>query len=275
MSFLFFLFYLYSGDNFETLIGLDEKSAQAFRVKETMHQVAVRLSREVEQALVLEAPVSGISQDETGVTVKSTKGDWQAKYAIVAVLLPLSARINYSPWLPPTRDILTQDMPMGSVIKCLVAYDKPFWRGRGLNGITWSDGPPTAGVFDISPDDGRIGILAGFIEAHNAIHLTGHPMAERKKVMTDYMVSFFGPDAANPIDYEDQDWPADPWSRGCYGASMGPGVMTTVAKTIREPFGRIHWAGSETSSRWMGYIDGAMRSGERCADEVRARLQRS
>ena len=70
---------------------------------------------------------------------------------------------------------------MGSVIKCLVAYDKLFWRTRGLNGITWGDGPPTPGVFDISPDDEEIGILAGFIEADNAVHLTGRSMAERKK----------------------------------------------------------------------------------------------
>jgi len=113
MSLLYCLFYLRTGDNFETLIGLDEKSAQAFRVKETMHQVAVRLSKDVDQSLVLEAPVSEISQDETGVTVKSIKGDWRAKYAIVAVPLPLSARINYSPSLPPERDIPVQHMPDG------------------------------------------------------------------------------------------------------------------------------------------------------------------
>jgi len=41
---------------------------------------------------------------------------------------------------------------------------------------------------------------------------------------------------------------------------------------IRQPHGRIHWAGTETSTKWMGYIDGAIRSGERAAGEVLARL---
>jgi monoamine oxidase len=273
MSLLYFLFYLRSGDNFEALIGFDENSAQAFLVKETMHQLAVRVSKETEKALVLEAPVTEISQDEKGVTVKSAKGDWRASYAIVAVPLPLSVRISYRPALPPERDILAQRMPMGSVIKCLLAYEKPFWRTHGLNGVTWSDGPPTAGFFDISPTDGGIGVLGAFIEAHNAIHWTGAPMQERKKLMVDRAVSFFGPEAGNPIDYEDQDWPSEIWSRGCYGASMGPGVMTTVAKTIRQPCGRIHWAGTETSPRWMGYIDGAICSGERAAGEVQSRLK--
>ena len=37
---------------------------------------------------------------------------------------------------------------------------------------------------------------------------------------------------------------------------------------MREPIGRIHWAGTETSEKWMGYVDGAIRSGERAAAEV-------
>ncbi len=30
----------------------------------------------------------------------------------------------------------------------------------------------------------------------------------------------------------------------------------------------IHWAGTETATRWMGYMDGALESGERVAREV-------
>jgi monoamine oxidase len=56
---------------------------------------------------------------------------------------------------------------------------------------------------------------------------------------------------------------------------MGPGVMTTVGGVIRQPHGRIHWAGTETSAKWMGYADGAIRSGERAAQEVLANYQRS
>ena len=49
---------------------------------------------------------------------------------------------------------------------------------------------------------------------------------------------------------------------------MGPGVLTTCGETLAAPFGRIHWAGTETATRWAGYIDGAISSGERVADEV-------
>ena len=267
MSLLYFLFFLHSGDNFETLGGF-QNAAQAYLVKETMYQLAVKLRNELSNNIVLEAPVRQISQGESEVTVKSDKGEWHASRVVVAVPLPLSVRIAYDPPLHPHRDILAQHMPMGSVIKCYAAYTKPFWRDRALNGITWNDSPPTAGFFDVSPPEGSPAILAAFIEGQHAVQWTGKPVEERKKAVIDRIVSLFGPQGANPIDYEDQDWPSDPWSRGCYGASMGPGVMTTVAKVIREPHGRIHWAGTETSTKWMGYIEGAIRSGERAAAEV-------
>ena len=273
ISFLYFLFYMRSGDNYDMLFGY-ENAAQAWTVKETMHQVAARVAAELGSAVVLQAPVRAISQDAAGVVVNSDKGDWKCDYAIVAVPLPLSVRIVYDPVLPPERDILAQHMPMGSVIKYWVAYEKPFWREHGLNGMLQSDQPPSEFISgDFTPSEGRPGLLAGFIEAHNAMAWTGSPTEERKKLVVERLVAFLGPEAANPIDYEDQDWPADPWSRGCYGASMTPGIMTTVGKSIRQPHGRIHWAGTETSTKWMGYIDGAVRSGERAAAEVLARLK--
>ena len=267
MSFLYFLFYLCSGDNYETLNGY-ENGAQAFLVKETMHHLAARIAEELGKTIVMESPVTAVAQDVSGVTVSSEKGKWRGNSAIVAVPLPLSVRIAYDPPLRAERDFLAQHMPMGSVIKFWVAYEKPFWRKHGLNGLIISDTPPADFFSDATPPEGGPGFLVGFIEAHRALKWTGRPMEERKKVIVERIVSLLGPEGANPIDYEDQDWSADPWSRGCYGASMGPGVMTTVGKVIRQPHGRVHWAGTETSTRWMGYIEGAIRSGERAADEV-------
>jgi monoamine oxidase len=269
MSFLYFLFYLRSGDNFDTLAGY-ENAAQAFLVKETMHHLAARIADDLGQTIVLEAPVSAIAQDSSGVNVSSEKGQWRADSAIVAIPLPLSVRIAYNPPLPAERDILAQHMPMGSVIKYWVAYEKPFWREHGLNGLMVSDTPPTDFFSDASPPEGGPGFLVGFIEAHEAIKWMGRSTEDRKKLIVERIVSLLGPEGANPIDYEDQNWPREQWSRGCYGASMGPGVMTTVGKVIRQPHGRIHWAGTETSARWMGYIEGAIRSGERAAVEVLA-----
>jgi len=272
MSFLYLLFYIRSGDTMETLFG-EKDAAQAFRVVEGLHGVAGKLASELGSAILLETPVRAIAQGPKGVTVHSDKQQWFADHCVVAVPLPLSVRIAYDPPLSPERDALAQHMPMGSVIKWYVAYEKPFWRERGWNGMTNSALPPIAVSFDATPAEGKPGLLAGFIDSPWSLRWTSRPVSDRKKLVVDHLVDLFGPDAAHPIDYEDQNWPAEVWSRGCYGAYMGPGVMTTVGKSIREPQGRVYWAGTETSTKWMGYVEGAIRSGERAAAEVLARYK--
>jgi monoamine oxidase len=80
--------------------------------------------------------------------------------------------------------------------------------------------------------------------------------------------SMFGPAAADPIDYVDRAWAADPWSRGCYGGFMPTGGWTDYGSALRRPVGSIHWAGAETATVWNGYMDGAVSSGRRAAAEV-------
>jgi monoamine oxidase len=51
-------------------------------------------------------------------------------------------------------------------------------------------------------------------------------------------------------------------------AHFAPGILTRYGHLLREPWGRIHWAGTETATTSHGAIDGAVRSGERAAAEV-------
>ncbi len=80
--------------------------------------------------------------------------------------------------------------------------------------------------------------------------------------------AYFGSRALHPTGYVDKDWSADPWTRGCYGAVLPPGVLTDFGPALRRPVGPIHWAGTETAGEWAAYMDGAVRSGERVAAEV-------
>lgn len=92
--------------------------------------------------------------------------------------------------------------------------------------------------------------------------------AVRRRAVIDSLVTYFGEAARTPSDYVDYNWLADPWAKGCYTGIMGPGVMTTLGPALRKPFDRVHWAGTETATRWCGYIEGALQSGERAADEM-------
>ena len=61
---------------------------------------------------------------------------------------------------------------------------------------------------------------------------------------------------------------AEEFSRGCYGGHFTPGGVDGYGPALREPVGRLHWAGAECSPVWNGYMEGAVRSGEATAAEV-------
>ena len=84
--------------------------------------------------------------------------------------------------------------------------------------------------------------------------------------------SLFGPRARAAERYLEQDWAAERWSGGGPVANFATGGWTASGAALREPVGRVHWAGTETATRWSGYIDGAISSGERAAAEALAAL---
>lgn len=271
LSFLYFLYYLHAGGGFESLVST-EGGAQQSRIEGGTQQIAEALAAPLDESVHLEAPVRSIAWDDEGVTVTTDGGTFAGRYAIVAVPPTMAGRIAYDPPLPAARDALTQRMPMGDVVKCVAAYESPFWRAAGYSGgILDADG--VVGLaFDDSPPDGQSGALVGFILGERARTWSDRDSDDRRDRVLAEFADHFGGAAADPIAYVDRAWSNERWSGGCYAGNMGPGTMTALGEALREPVGPIHWAGTETAAEWYGYMDGAVRSGERAAREVTDRL---
>jgi monoamine oxidase len=268
MSLLHFLFYCRSGGTLDRLTATSG-GAQESRLEGGSQQLALRLADRLGDDVVrLGAPVTAIHQDDGGVKVTHDGGVVEAVHAIVALPPSLAGRIRYSPALPPLRDQLTQQVPMGYVTKVQIAYPEPFWRAEGLSGSVFSLDDEVSVIFDNSPADLSCGVLLGFLEGGHARRVGKLSPEERKELILSVFAKFFGPRAADPDEYVERDWAAEEWSRGCYGGRFGTGVWTGYGEALREPVGRIHWAGTETAEIWNGYMDGAVRSGGRAAHEV-------
>jgi monoamine oxidase len=270
LSLLHALFYIKSGTSLETLINV-ERGAQQDRFVGGAQRVPDKMAEALGDRVRLGKKVREIEQKGEGVVVSGVGFRVECKYVIVAIPPPLASRIDYSPPLPGLRDQLTQRMAMGSVIKCMAIYETPFWRDDGLSGAAVIDEPPVHVTFDNSPPSGKPGIILGFIEAGNARKLAARPEAERREIVLDRFARAFGDRAKKPIRYVDKAWANDEHARGCYVALMPTGGWTSFGTALRAPVGRIHWAGTETATRWNGYMDGAIESGERAAREVLAR----
>ncbi len=268
ISLLVALFYIKSGTSLENIMGFKD-GAQQDRIVGGAQSIANKLGELLKDELHLNVPVDRIEQNKASVTVIGKNFSYKAKKVVVAIPPALASRIQYDPILPARRDQFTQRMPMGSVIKCYAIYETPFWRKVGKNGLVLTDeNSPFQMIVDNSPNNGKIGILTGFTLANRARKLMGLTETARGQLFLKELVKFFGPKAAKSIQYLDKSWADEEWSRGCYGGIMPPGVCTSYTDALRKPCGYIHWAGTETATRWNGYIDGAIRSGERVAKEV-------
>jgi len=160
------------------------------------------------------------------------------------------------------------------VVKCVVAYDEPFWRHNGYSGEAIADDGLAQVVFDDCSEGGHKAALLAFILGDAARKASSLTPDARRQAVIDGLVRLFGERAARPSGYVDCDWIKDEWSAGCYGGLHPPGVLSTVGAALRAPCGRIHFAGSEAATRWPGFMDGAIESGERAAAEVLAALRR-
>lgn len=271
VSYLWFLDALRNGTGLGYLMGVKDGALDA-KFKGGMHQIARRMAEELGERVVLGAPVTRIVQDADGVTVTTPGRDYTARFAIVAAPPGPVARIDFEPHLPASRDGLHQRMPMGAIIKAIVAYREPFWRTKGFSGQVATDDDVVGLVLD-DWQEGTTPMLLCFIEGRHALAMSAAGKEARRAKVIASLVRFFGPEAGEPLAYEDNDWQLEPHTHG-YVGHMPPGVMTRFGPALREPCGRIHWAGTETATEWAGYIEGGLRSGIRAAREVVARHNR-
>jgi monoamine oxidase len=269
VSMLFMLYQMGSAGGPNFVLG-GEGGSQDARVIGGMGAIYRPMAAELGDAIQLSQPVRYITQDVDGVTVRSESETVRARRVIVAVPVAIASQIIYEPMLPTDRSFLHQRMPSGAIVKISVVYDEPFWRADGLCGQSAAPGSMATVTIDACTDSGTPGILCVIIEGPIARQYERLDEAERRRAVLDALVERFGAKAANPVEYHEQNWTRERYSGGGMLSHAPPGVLTEFGHALREPCGRIHWAGTETSSKMCGWIDGAIRSGERAASEAMA-----
>jgi monoamine oxidase len=230
--------------------------------------IPLEMARRLGDRIVLRAPVRSVHQDSSGVTVHTDDGDYRGRRVVVAIPPTLAGRIDYEPKLPAQRDGVMQRFPAGSVIKAQAVYRTPFWRNAGLSGEFITDVEPLSFGLDNSPPDGRPGVLVGFFGAKASRDWASRSSAARRAAVLEGFRRMFGPKAMNAIGYVEGVWPNERYSRGCWGYTP-PGILTGFRGALTRPVDRIHWAGTETElGPFSGFMDGAVRTGERAAAEI-------
>jgi monoamine oxidase len=269
LSLLYFLLYARSGEGLQRLAEV-ERGAQERRFVTGAQSICVRLAAELGGRIALEHAIHAVEQDAAGVVVRTAAGAFRARRAILALPPAMLRKVAFDPALPPARAQLHTRMPMGSIIKCVASYERPFWRDAGYSGEALSTAGIVRATFDDCSPAGDHAALVAFVVGDAAKQLSRRPEAERRAAIVAELARLHGPAAAAPASYVDKDWVADEWAGGCYVGVMPPGLLSETAGALRAPCGRLHFAGTETARHHMGYLEGAIEAGDRAATEVLA-----
>jgi monoamine oxidase len=269
LSMLHVLFYVAAAGSFDKLIDT-EGGAQQDRLDGGAQLLPLGLAASLGDRVRLGAPVRSIGQGNGAVRIEAGGIEIEAERVVVALPPSIARQIEFDPPLPEVRRTLGDLLLPGALTKCMALYEEPFWRADGLSGESVTDGGPVTLTFDSSPKDGSPGVLLGFVGGPEARQMATMQPAERRDAVLACFERLFGPQATQPLDYAEQAWAAEEWSGGGPTSNFGPGGWTGCGKALREPVGRVHWAGTETAIVWSGYMEGALQAGERVAAEVLA-----
>ncbi|KAE9556646.1 hypothetical protein FO519_000052 [Halicephalobus sp. NKZ332] len=304
LSFLYFLVYIRSGGNLDEILDNTDEGADALKIVGGTQQISKKLSDIVgwdkiylSQVLLKlkflkanddESPVEAIVQnalDETKISKII------AKRVILSIPPAECSRIRFHPSLPFGKKQLFDGIPQGNYIKCIATYETAFWRKKGFSGeifsAGFSDNPretrPLHSVYDATSANEKPA-LVGFVHNETWSHVT--PEVRKKAVLQD-MARFLGEEALKPLDYIDKEWGEETFTGGCPAGNVTVGNMDAYAR-IREPWktwvyldnsdveinnlSRIHFAGTEAATMWIGYMSGAVQSGLRASHEVLLKL---
>lgn len=175
------------------------------------------------------------------------------------------------------------EQPMGSNAKFFLQYSSRIWNQDRQTGNAYSD-TIVQGTWDATDyQPGGAGILAalpgGAVGQRwgSRYGLRSYRGTPPDPMVADYLASFEQLFPGSRSRYNGKAffvWSSgDPYVLGAY-SYLAVGQYTAFNGIQGQQEGRLHFAGEQTSLNFQGYIEGALRSGYRCADETAKTFER-
>ncbi|EME80709.1 uncharacterized protein MYCFIDRAFT_189137 [Pseudocercospora fijiensis CIRAD86] len=273
ISALFFLSYCKCGGGLLQMRSDRKGGGQHLRIKEGTQAFAKGLAASLpSDVLQLSGRVQAIhQQSKENVFVQTDSEVFRARKVISAVPPPVLKKMSFDPPLPLAKKLLIDSFRYGFYQKVMVVFKSPFWISKGYCGLIQSFTGPAAVIRDTSIPSEKKWVLTCFVAGTVGQEWSKKDQVTREKVLLDQIVALYrSPNARTEL----VEFVTTPWSDeeftgyGCPSPALPPGVLQAAGHAIRDPFQDLHFVGTETSEAWKGYMEGAVRSGERGAGEV-------
>jgi monoamine oxidase len=298
LSFLFFIFYVASSGGIEAL-GDGDAGAQRWKLLKGAQHPCERMAQRaqacanVQLQLLLQCKVVGIDiQDGTSAVVSCQVGDhdqvttqqFHAKRVIFAASPALihPQRIAFNPPLSAEKAQIYESMGSGACVKIVVVYHTAFWKDDAHGGL------PSSTISEAhSSSFGPVhNIFMGNVCCQPALvclstgdcALALHKCTSEERIarVIAQLARMYGPAAASYEACFEEDWQSSSLSGGCFAGVFPPHApLLDHWSELQTPHANVvYFASTETSMHFYGYIEGAIRSGERAAREVISSLNK-
>jgi len=243
---------------------------RAFTIRGGTDRLPAAFASRLGERIQYGAEVVAIEQEQSAVRVTwQRNGERQtisADRVVCTIPFTVLRRVRVDPPFSAGKRRAIEELPYSPVVKGIVQSRQRFWIDENLSGTAFSDLPLNS-VFHRSVNQpGTRGLLESYTVGNAARQLGKLSEAERVASVTSQMTKMFPSLAAQSEGGISVVWEHEPFARGAY-AYFAPGQMATLGPHLATIEGRVHFAGCHTSA-WPGWMQGALDSGRRAANEV-------
>ncbi|OCQ21288.1 hypothetical protein A7985_11730 [Pseudoalteromonas luteoviolacea] len=248
---------------------VSEDDVESHRFLKGGKAMAQAFADNIEGDIHLNQAVTKISETDNRVAVETISGDsYQADVVVVTVPLPVLNKIEFMPRLPQAHTDAAKSINYGSHSKVLLQYNKRFWLEQNLGGETIVTGLPTGWTWETTErQEGTGGILIAYTSGDYSLIQKDWSDQQIIDARLEEMELMYPGSKSYLVDAKVQNWVAEPWTQGGFIA-YGPGQITKYWKLFQQPVGRVYFAGEHTDTLYLGYMEGAVRSGIRVAEQI-------
>lgn len=242
------------------------QDADHYYFREGLQNILKQITLRDELEVFYSKEVTRIVQNKDEVLVHSKSEIFRARAALVTVPLPIIKDIVFEPQLPLAFQELSKTVVRGHAVKVVAVYNSPWWRSNGYSG-TISD---PEGLFDLvidSSPDSRYGVLVGFVTGPRAKSIEKLESKELQSLFAKYIEASFG-HSEMPVSFNYFNWGDYKHALGAYSARRAINQWVSARDCLQQPFDRVYFAGTETALEWRGFVEGALESGERQAQNI-------
>lgn len=252
------------------LVDLSPNEEPSYRIAGGTEKVIQTLANSLNQGHIhLNQVVKTIRENNKKLEIQ-TDSDFFKADVVISTLPPklLVDSIDFSPSLPgELMDIATQTHTwMAESIKVALTFEEPFWQNSDSSGTIFSNVGPVTEMYDHSSDTHYA--LKGFM--NSAYHSVSRE--RRNHLVIEQLRRFYGQKVDSYLTYRELVWQNEPFSYSHYEQPIIPHQYNGHS-IFQKPFfdGRLFIAGSETATKFPGYMDGVVESAERIVRQLLSR----